>query len=200
MGDSTSKVISMRDIMRDAMAEIETGVKKEYEPFLKFREIPQPLEKLIAIAKNPRIEDPQSPHLDTNCHGTSFFLFGILPYDMFIPTNDNNHELRVALARMIPSDHPLDYSIAVWFKDSSDLDTSEIFHSAFIERVNSLQGYHRMGTCGLFRSFTDFSAVESYVRCAYLTNKFIPKYYTLNPSDHLNDWAEKRVRNYCALG
>ena len=135
------------------------------------------------------------------CFGTGFFLFGILSYDIFIPRNDNWQELRAALARMIISNHPLDYSIAVWFENSSDLDTSEIFHTAFIERVNPLQGYHREGTFGPFSPFTDFSAVESYVRrAARSADKCISKYYTLNPSDNLRDWAERRVRNYQALG
>ena len=192
---------SIYDVIRDAITFIETGVEKQYEPFLKLREVPQPLEKRIAIAKNPRIEDPQSPHLDTVCHGTSLFLFGILPYDMIIPTNGNNQELRAALARMIKSDYPSDNSIAVWFEDSSDLNTSEIIHSAFIEQVNPLEGHHREGTFGPFRSFNDLSTVESYInRATRLAYKHVSKYYTLNPSDNLKDWAERQVRRYQALG
>lgn len=153
---------------------------------LEFREIPQPLNLRIQLARNSRKYDP-------NCYGTAFFLLGVLPYDLVIFTDKRKHRIKEAISKMFMSEYPRDNSLLISFDE-----INEPHHAAFIERATPLRGYHREGSQGPFKEFSRIEDIEKYLKRIpqFENTDFKHKFYTLKTKDIFSDWARERVDEY----
>lgn len=172
--------------------------------YLEYREVPQPLEARIEIARsNNKYHDE---YLDPNCFGTAFFLLGVLPYDMVILTNNNNKNIRDALGLMEESDKPKKNSLLASYHDG------ELLHTAFIRETKfwgAIRGYHRTGSCGPFKEIKNLKTVEEYLTKVHLPYlrlckrigqeqtklKFSHRFFSLSDKD-LTPWAKNIVEMY----
>jgi hypothetical protein len=148
--------------------------------FLKFREVPQPLQARVDICRENR---------KSNCYGSAFFLLEVLPYDIDIQTGRGF--ITEALKRMTPCNCQ-DRCLAITRQDN------EIIHASFVEKANPFFGYQRRGTGCKFEEIGGFEDIEAYLRTVrqYARCNFKHEFYCLSPEDKLLDWAKRMVALY----
>lgn len=158
---------------------------------LEFREVPVPLSERVKIAE---LNKNLNPSLYPNCHGTTFFLFGVLPYDVGIDTSYKNELVREIILRMIEIKKLENNSLIMAFSDTY---FDYLIHSAFIESISPFIGYQREGVEGTFRKmFSLFPFIEYIKHITYSNDEVKYRYFKLNPKDNLSDWAMKIVGEY----
>ncbi len=123
-------------------------VAYESKPFLTWREVPQPFEARLEIAKNP-----ERRYLEPNCYGTGLFLAGVLPWDVCIFSK----YLSRVIKNLDRTEEMQDDSIAI-FKTNT-----HIQHLSYIKKTNPFKGYHREGSCGSFYSMDSLEEVQPYL-------------------------------------
>ncbi|MEX2017122.1 MAG: hypothetical protein WD876_01475 [Candidatus Pacearchaeota archaeon] len=150
--------------------------------------------------------------LDPNCQGTSFFLLGVLPYDVVVFNGGNGKEdnlrTRNALKRMMHSIAPIDNSLLISLSNSGT-----IMHASYILTTKPFFGYHRMGSGGPFEKITNISDIERYLEdvdgekkigedkdgrwvWGHAGKPYRHEFYTLKPQDRLVNWAKGIVKEY----
>ncbi len=179
----------------NSMFGIDLNKKKVYRRFP-----PGPFAKRLELSNNGR-KGPTK-----NCYSTALFLKGVLSYDIFIPTNNNNAMLREGLSYMTPHENPVRGSIVI----VSNIQNNAILHGAYIRNTNPLLGYHRITITGGNHYFSSSrQCVEPFSSLDDITegvigadDEEVPKenlsclFYTIKDEQRLRNWAMRRVESF----
>ena len=161
---------------------------------LQFREVPEPFERRIELAKSGE------ESYDANCHGTAFFLAGILPYDVVVfqaPGANKNVEDATKIMEEVKT--PQDNSICINYDSNG-----EIMHSTFIQRANALGAWCRTGRrMAPFIPVNSMDYIQKELQHVFSDeiyrgeiDKFFPEKYFTFSREKLIPWAEKVVTEY----
>ena len=134
-------------------------------PFIKFRDVPEPFGKRLAIA-----ETPENPWLEPNCYGTALFLMGILPHDVCI----YNKHVPKLLKLLDEVEELKDNSLVFSLREKED--EKYIEHLAYVRSVNPFEGFQRTGCCGSFEQIKSMQGIRAYLDVIF------PKFSTWCPN------------------
>lgn len=146
-------------------------------PYLEWREVPEPFERRLEIAKNP-----EKKYLEPNCYGTSLFLAGVLPWDLCVYTDSRNNYIPRLFGLMKKVDTPQDNSIVLFVRNGKSIE-----HSAYIRTVNPFEAFQRTGCCGSFDE-----PLESLEGAQPYLDSIFPKVSSWFPNVKFEvDWTKK---------